>query len=375
MKGAGQIALAGLAGWLIAALVWSLGSNPWEMKEERTAIANMPQTQRDQMQRRFEHFQQLPEDERQKILAIHRSISADPTREALLESYSEYVSHLDPWRRESLENVREPAQRITALQELVRTPERRRPDVRRPDWMSGETVRGTTFPGEAYQQILEKLLAELATPAVAKGEKGSIEWQLWAVGRLADRWRRDRFQSWPGDVETRAYLEQLPDERFRRFVLSSDRFDEERRRSIFAAVIVRTLMARWQRVWPERVAPGEIESVLPSIDERDRRQFPWQDSSRMQSLIVDELSKRTDAVGDYAKGYQQVQQLFREFDEFGASQMRGGPNRSPRGGAIDGGGPRREGRRWSAFPQGPPRGVTPPADGSPSPTPGTPAAP
>ena len=371
MKNAGRIALAGLAGWLMVALVWFLGSNPLDFQDERAVIANMPQTQRDQLQRRFEHFQEMPADEQEKILAIHRSVSSDPVRAAVLDSYSEYVSHLDPWRRESLENMQDPSQRIAALQEMARSPERRRPDVRRPDWMSGETVRGVTFSAEAFQQILEKLIAELSTPVLAKGELGTIEWQLWAVGRLADRWRQDQIRSWPGNVETRAYLEQLPDERFRRFVLS-DRFTDERRRQVFAAVLVRTLMVRWQRAWPERIAPGEIESVLPSLSEQDRRQFSWRDSSRIQSLIVEELAKRSDGVGDYAKGYQQVQQLFREFDEFGSGQMRGRPsNRSPRGSETDGGSSRRDGRRWSAFPPPPERGGRSPSD-EPPPAPDAP---
>src|SRR5690606_32156876 len=144
---------------------------------------------------------------------------------------------------------------------------------------------------EAFQQILEKRIAELSTPVLAKGELATIEWQHWAVDRLADRWRQDQFRSWPGNVETRAYLEQLPDERFRRFV-PSDRFTDGRRRQVSAAVLVRTWMVRWQRPWPERLAPGEIESVLPWLSERDRRRFSWRDSRRRQSLIVEEPGKR-----------------------------------------------------------------------------------
>ena len=86
MKSSGRIALAGLVGWLMVALVWFLGSNPLDFQEERVAIANMPQTQRDQLQRRFEHFQEMPAHEQAKILAIHRSVPSAPARAVLLDS-------------------------------------------------------------------------------------------------------------------------------------------------------------------------------------------------------------------------------------------------------------------------------------------------
>ena len=316
MKLAWRIAGLGMASLIVAWAGWALGTPPSEGAAERAAIAGKTEGERAQLQRRLDEFQSLSPAERAAILELHRAVASSPELSATLDDYTRFVAGLDPWDREKLEEETDTGERIAMVERLVDNRRDRQGGMHRPGWMTGETVRGTIYSRDDFQKILERLMATLELPQSAPAKRDSVEGQLWALQRIAARWRSDDFKSWPSAALTKELLKKLPDERFRNFVLQSDRFDDERRRRVLAAILTRTLMAQWQRAVSRRIPEQAVRAVLSSFKEREQRDGDWRDSDRLQAAIISELAKKPGPVGEFAEGYQETRRLHREFDYF-----------------------------------------------------------
>ena len=314
MKLAWRIAGIGIASLIVAWTTWAMGTPSSQGAAERAAIVGKTEGERAQLQRRLDEFRGLSSTEQAKILELHRAVASSPKLSETLDEYTRFVARLDPWDRERLEEETDTDHRIAMVQRLLDDRHERHGDMHRPGWMTGETVRGTIYSRDDFQEILDRLMATLNLRQAAPAKRDSVEGQLWALQRIAAKWRSDDFKSWPSAAITTEMLKTLPDERFRNFVLQSDRFDDERRRKVLAAVLMRTLMAQWQRAVPRRIPEQEVRAVLSSFKERELRDRDWRDSDRLQSAILGELEKKSGPIGEFAKGYQETRRLHHEFD-------------------------------------------------------------
>lgn len=339
MKTSRNLAIAGAVGLLLAWATWTWGTPPQQGRQARAAIVEMPQGQRDQLKRRYQEYQNLSASQRAAILELHRAVIGDPELAESLSAYTRFVTGLDPWEREALENESDPEKRLAQVAELIHVSDDRDGDMRRPGWMTGEMVRGPFYRSDDFQEILSRLVEMLPGSHVVEGDKESVEWQLRAFKRIAVMWRGDEYGDWPPPRATDEFLAMIPNEWVRKMLKhhrKDERFAYQKRRKLLAAVLARTLMAQWQRAVFHRIPREELQSAVVSLQRKEHRDRPWRDGGRFQAAIMKNLESKPGDIGEFARRYGEVRKLYLKIDPWADGHDRNRRRPPPGDGHRDG---------------------------------------
>jgi hypothetical protein len=89
----------------------------------------MSDEEKEALQKKKDHFDQLKPDEQQRLRRLHTAIEREPNAgelEATATLYARWLGNLDPVERSTLLDIKDPEQRIARIKELMKHQEERR---------------------------------------------------------------------------------------------------------------------------------------------------------------------------------------------------------------------------------------------------------
>lgn len=97
----------------------------------RRAIAAMTNADREDLERKYREYQELPESARQRLRGLHAALQRDPALGEMRARYEEWSNALTPWQRLALRSESDPEERLEIVRTAREEQERRR---RREQW-------------------------------------------------------------------------------------------------------------------------------------------------------------------------------------------------------------------------------------------------
>ncbi|MES2793484.1 MAG: hypothetical protein V4719_27980 [Planctomycetota bacterium] len=99
------------------------------LAQRRKAIASLSGTQRQELVRKYEQYQQLGEGERQKLQSLHDDMAAEPDLKLVMQKYCDWVSKLEPTQREELRQAKTPEQKRNLVVRFHQAQKKRKEEV------------------------------------------------------------------------------------------------------------------------------------------------------------------------------------------------------------------------------------------------------
>jgi hypothetical protein len=326
-----RFALTGAAALAAALVAWSAGADPPDAAGRRAEIAGMSQVQRDQLRRRHEEFQRMTDAERQSIRVLHEAAEDPALRKTLLD-YEKFVGRLEPWEQTDLRQL--PADKRTArLEEMLA--ERATRDVRgAAPWLAARIMRDWVIEPEKLDETTEILADRLTLPQTERERIQALprrDRHLVVVRYAAQKSRSSgpdsrgprRESRWPDDPTAVAILEQLPEGKFREFMLSEEH-NPDFRRSGAMSVLTRSLFSEWQAEIRTVVSPERFRAALQSLPEQQQLDAARRDPAELLPHVMNQIaSTKEGPASEFAKGFSEVAKLWRDFDPWLSRGPRG----------------------------------------------------
>jgi len=97
--------------------------------EGRQRLQGMSDEEKEALQKKKDHFDQLKPDEQQRLRRLHAAIEREPNAGELWGTatlYARWLSNLDPAERSTLLDIKDPPERIARIKEIMKHQEERR---------------------------------------------------------------------------------------------------------------------------------------------------------------------------------------------------------------------------------------------------------
>lgn len=355
MKHAIRLSIAGTVLLTAAVAAWSIGGEPPEADLNRQRIAAMSEAERDRVRRAQDEFRRLSPSERDSVRRLHQAVELQPDLKQAFLDYESFLGTLDPAEREELRQQPDPAKRLARVEAIVAERDSRG----RGSSFGGRFIDGPILSPDRLDEASNVVLESLHLPASEEQRLRAIEEDHMRHLRIvqqaaekvpSDRWRdpeRSR-ERWPDDATLVAILELYPESQFRAGLLKDEADPGRRewqrvfRRSVAIGLLVRSLLAEWHDVALRVIDPETLRTAFEELPQGERDKLIGRPPGDLvRAAIRDVLAKREDAVGAFAKDFDEVADLRGKLDPFahgfGGRRGPGGPFGGPDGGRRDGG--------------------------------------
>ena len=121
--------------WIVCSALLALGIAPFlargdqstrqRIEQNRQAIANMTQSERDHLDRNFAAYKKKSPQQIAELTAFHQTIEKDQQANAgdlskALKQYDQWLATIEPFQRDQLKEIGDPQERIRMMSEIVR---------------------------------------------------------------------------------------------------------------------------------------------------------------------------------------------------------------------------------------------------------------
>jgi hypothetical protein len=99
--------------------------------QNEARLKEMTPDQKEDLRRKKQRFDELSTDEQKRLRDLHQAIAGDPNAQELSDTvtrYNRWLANLDSTERSTLLDIKDPAQRIARIKELMQQQEKRRFD-------------------------------------------------------------------------------------------------------------------------------------------------------------------------------------------------------------------------------------------------------
>lgn len=176
--------------WLIGSVLLAVVAAPFlargdanlrrQRRQNQQEIAAMPESERNRLKRNFETYQSLTEAERNQLRQLHQTLDAnrsgDNELNETLNAYREWLTTLEPFQRDRLNQIEDPNERLVAMREVVREQRVRSTERAFPGGRGGSTTRWgiPTLTVDEYRRVMEEL-EKIAMPSLSLEKRSKLE--------------------------------------------------------------------------------------------------------------------------------------------------------------------------------------------------------
>ena len=277
----GRVLLAGLALHLMT--VMACGAPPATaetLAQRRKEIASRSEAERQELVRKYDQYQRLSVDERQKLEDIHKTTESDPELKTVMQNYCNWLRDLDVTQREELRHAQTPEQKRNLVVRFHAIQLKRKEEV----WRENNSL-----PPEK-QRPFSKLLTsdELKTVMtaleVAAVEDGILDQKTQAA--LAKIW---------GTPHYKLLMRAIGDYRHQADGQPREFEVPQSAKKAFEEILFRVEGRQDLRTrWRSNASPNELRTMFfyllyRSTEDEARREFRGPDADKLKELLFSAL--------------------------------------------------------------------------------------